>query len=137
MNRADLQQLSELRINEAKTLLDAGSYPGAYYLAGYAVECALKACIAKKTNQHDFPDKALVNSSYTHDLEKLLGVAGLAEAFEQDQKANPNLEAKWSYVKDWREESRYNATIGKNLARDLIDAISDPNGVLVWLKNRW
>jgi HEPN domain-containing protein len=30
-------------------LLEAGLYAGAYYLAGYAVECALKACIAKKT----------------------------------------------------------------------------------------
>jgi HEPN domain-containing protein len=51
MNRADLQQLAELRITEAKVLLDNGFYAGAYYLAGYAVECALKACIAKLTNR--------------------------------------------------------------------------------------
>ena len=43
----DLQDLAELRIKEARILLDAGSYPGAFYLAGYSVECALKACIAK------------------------------------------------------------------------------------------
>lgn len=57
MNRADLQNLAELRINEAKLLLDRGFYQGAYYVAGYAIECALKACIAKKTQQFDFPEK--------------------------------------------------------------------------------
>jgi HEPN domain-containing protein len=40
MNRADFQKLAELRIREAKVLLDSKHYEGAYYLAGYAVECA-------------------------------------------------------------------------------------------------
>jgi HEPN domain-containing protein len=77
MNRLDFQKLAELRLLEAEVLLDAGKYEGAYYLCGYAVECALKACIAKLTKEHDFPDKATVNDSYTHDLGKLLGVSGL------------------------------------------------------------
>jgi hypothetical protein len=47
MNRNDLQNLSRLREKEAKVLLDNGCFAGAYYLLGYAVECALKACIAK------------------------------------------------------------------------------------------
>jgi HEPN domain-containing protein len=51
MNRTDLQQLAELRIKEARILLDGDSYSGAYYLAGYAIECALKACIAKRTKE--------------------------------------------------------------------------------------
>jgi HEPN domain-containing protein len=68
MNRADFQQLSELRLREAQALLAAGLPDGAYYLAGYAVECALKACIAKRTREHDFADKKLVNDSHTHDL---------------------------------------------------------------------
>lgn len=45
MNRVDFRQLAGLRIAEAKVLLDNNLYAGAYYLAGYAVECALKACI--------------------------------------------------------------------------------------------
>jgi len=45
---------------------------GAYYLAGYAVECALKACIAKKTQRHEFPDKRRVDASHTHNLIQLL-----------------------------------------------------------------
>jgi len=43
MNRVDLQQLAELRLKESKALFAAGFPEGAYYLAGYAVECALKA----------------------------------------------------------------------------------------------
>ena len=46
MNRADFQRLADVRIDEAGVLLAAGRWSGAYYLAGYAVECALKACIA-------------------------------------------------------------------------------------------
>jgi len=38
-------------------LLRLGLFDGAYYLAGYAVECALKACIAKGTQRFEFPDK--------------------------------------------------------------------------------
>jgi hypothetical protein len=57
VNRTQLQQLAEERVRDAEALLNAGQWSGAYYLAGYAVEFALKACIAKLTNQHDFPDK--------------------------------------------------------------------------------
>jgi hypothetical protein len=43
MNRSDLQQLTEMRIRESGILLTGAESSGAYYLAGYAVECALKA----------------------------------------------------------------------------------------------
>ncbi len=55
MNRADFKRLSNLRVREAKVLLDKGLFAGAYYLAGYAVECAMKARIAGQTRRHDFP----------------------------------------------------------------------------------
>src|SRR5439155_18484686 len=65
MNRADFHKLTEIRMREAKVLLARKCYEGAYYLAGYAVECALKACIAKRTQAHDFPPKPdLVRSFY-------------------------------------------------------------------------
>ncbi len=75
MNRADLQKLSNIRIREAKILFSAGEYSGAYYLAGYAVECALKACIAKSVQRYDFPDKSLAQKSFVHDLGDLLRLA--------------------------------------------------------------
>jgi HEPN domain-containing protein len=53
MNRTDFQELAEERLEDARPLLDAGRFSGAYYLAGYAVECALQACIARLTNQEE------------------------------------------------------------------------------------
>ena len=47
MDRRDLQALSKARLIEAKALLKLGLTDGACYLAGYTVECAIKACIAK------------------------------------------------------------------------------------------
>jgi HEPN domain-containing protein len=49
MTRRDFQALSATRLREARALLKTGNPEGAYYLAGYAIECALKACVAKKT----------------------------------------------------------------------------------------
>ena len=41
MNRSDLQKLAEIRVQDSEVLLGACRWAGAYYLAGYAVECAL------------------------------------------------------------------------------------------------
>jgi hypothetical protein len=60
-------------------LLQAGCYEGAYYLLGYVVECALKACIAKTIKEHEFPDKTLlkeINKLYGHKFTDLIGLAG-------------------------------------------------------------
>ena len=51
MNRLEFQQLAEVRVREAEALLAVGLWDGAYYLAGYAVECALKACILRLVEQ--------------------------------------------------------------------------------------
>ena len=40
MNRPQFQNVTKLRVKEARVLLDAAQYAGAYYLIGYAVECA-------------------------------------------------------------------------------------------------
>jgi hypothetical protein len=93
MNRIDLQELSEIRIRESRALLDAGFSDGAYYLAGYAVECALKACIAKRTQEHDFPDKKLVNDSHTHNLKTLLQLAELKTEMDAAIDVDPGMES--------------------------------------------
>ena len=51
----ELRALAELRIREAEILFAAGGSDGAYYLAGYAIECDLKSWIAGKTRENDFP----------------------------------------------------------------------------------
>lgn len=137
MKRRDFQNISRIRINEAHTLLNAGHYPGAYYLMGYAVECALKACVARQVNRHDFPDKSLAYEAFTHDLEKLVRVAGLAPIFSADRRANPALELNWAVVKDWKESSRYELSITGAMARELYSACIGRNGVLPWIRRRW
>ncbi len=77
MKRQDFQELATIRLKEARVLLEARCWEGAYYLGGYVVECALKACIAKQTEQYDFPDKKRVNDSHTHDLQELIRVGQL------------------------------------------------------------
>jgi HEPN domain-containing protein len=58
VNRAELQRLTRDRIRDAKALLTAGRWSGAYYLAGYAVECGLKACIIVQLMKTDqFPER--------------------------------------------------------------------------------
>jgi HEPN domain-containing protein len=74
VDRKRLRELALTRLREARVLLEAGEPSGAYYLAGYAVECGLKACIAKQVRRHEFPDKATVNKSHTHSLPQLVGV---------------------------------------------------------------
>lgn len=92
MNRRDLQILADLRLVDAKILIDGSRFSGAYYLLGYAVECALKACIAKQIKEHDFPDKQLVLDSYTHNLEKLLRISGVKLMFDSLIKTNQSFE---------------------------------------------
>jgi len=138
MNRSDLQRLADLRIREAKVLLDNDYYQGAYYLAGYAVECALKACIAKETKEYDFPDKKLAKSSYTHDLTELLGISRLTEKMKDAKSQNKTLETYWAVVVTWNEDARYEIARSKEATADLYEAITDPaDGLLAWLKNWW
>lgn len=136
MNRADLQQLAETRLREAKVLLDAGEWPGAYYLCGYSMECALKAVVAGQVKQGDFPDKKLADAVYTHDLVKLRGLAGLGDDVPHGQ-VSPRQNVNWLVAKDWRETSRYE-TRSESEARSLYEAVSDPtDGVLPWLRTHW
>ena len=91
MNRETLQQISRQRKREAAALFGAGLYPGAFYLAGYAIECALKACIAKQTKKHDCPNRRLATEAWTHDLEKLVQLAGIGPDLDKDMKASSAL----------------------------------------------
>jgi hypothetical protein len=97
----------------------------------------LKACIAKLTNQHDFPDKELALKSYTHKIEVLLEIAGLLLQRKNDAAANPALGRHWQRVKDWDEKARYQLWTERQ-ARDLFHAVTDTtNGVLPWVKRNW
>lgn len=135
MNKNDLITLAGIRVKEAKALLSAGHYDGAYYLAGYAMECAIKACIAGKIRSNVVPDKNFAQNFYHHDLEKLLRTAGLWSQFDADLKTKPALAVNWAVVKDWNESSRYGHGRSKAQAVDLVNAIvARKVGILGWVK---
>lgn len=136
MNRDKFQNIAFLRLKEAEKSLEYKFYSGAYYLAGYCVECALKACIAKNTKQYDFPLKNTKNI-YTHELSTLIGSSGLQTKLDADCKMNVEFASNWNTVQDWSEKSRYEV-VEQARAVDMIKAISDKeNGVLKWIKQYW
>jgi hypothetical protein len=106
---------------------------GAYYLAGYSIECALKACIAKATERHDFPDKRKAEASHTHNFRELLKVAELEKARTDEAKRDAAFRDNWDLVQWWSERSRYNTTSAEQ-ARGMVDR---NHGVLRWLKRYW
>lgn len=141
MNRAEFQQLSDVRLREAEALLAAGLWDGAYYLAGYAVECGLKACILARLERDGavviFEDKKFSEKCWTHKLDDLLVLAGLEAARDVEASANPNFATYWRQVVKWKEDARYRRN-SKPDAEDLYRAISDTqDGVLRWMRLQW
>lgn len=134
--KAEFQVLAEQRLLEAKALLDLEKWDGAYYLAGYAVELALKACIIKMLMATDaFPKKKF--DCYIHDISKLVELAKLDDALKKETAADSDFQSNWAIAKDWSEESRYHR-FNKAEAESLYKAIADgEHGVLSWIKTQW
>jgi hypothetical protein len=137
MNSSDLQKLSAIRLEEARSLLRNKHYAGAYYLAGYSIECALKACIAAKTKATDFPPKPdTVRDYYKHDLVALVRAAELKDKLDARCKVSSRFKANWEVVRGWTEQIRYETNIDSGTARMMLKAIGDSrNGVLRWMKS--
>ena len=137
MDRRDLQRLSTVRLKEARALLSLGLCDGAYYLAGYAVECAIKASIAKGTQRYEFPDKRKVESSHSHNLRELIKVAGLEDARLEQAGKDPDFRTNWDVVEHWSEQSRYRSHHPES-AQALLEAVGDRrHGVISWIKLHW
>jgi len=137
VNRKELQELARTRLLEAKSLLRAGFPDGAYYLAGYSVECGLKACIAKRTRRYDFPDRKNVDASHTHNLKELVRIANLESIRLEQTERNPLFLGNWDLVQQWSEQSRYRRH-ERSSAAALVDAVGSlRNGVLPWIKRHW
>jgi HEPN domain-containing protein len=138
LSRAVLQKLADRYASDARLLLDQGRWSSAYYLAGYTVECALKACIAKQIREHEFPDLKFVKDAHTHDLGNLLRQSGLQPAHKEQCLQNPNFRDYWvNAVAKWTVESRYeNPT--EPMAQEIVAAVDDTkDSVLLWLKKQW
>ncbi len=113
-------------------------YAAAYYLCGYAVECGLKACIARQIRRHEFPPSSRFSSDvYTHDLSRLVTLAGLTDSLASQITASPGFESNWLVVKNWSEHSRYESRTRRE-AEDLLAAVTQsPDGVMEWIRSYW
>ena len=138
MDRRDFQSLARARAREAGVLLASRQYSGAYYLSGYAVEFALKACIAKQTRASEFPPRPdEVRRIYSHNFDQLLLAAHLIEALTEATALDSHLNENWRRAKDWTEESRYEKWPRDESYR-LYTAITEQrHGVLAWLTQYW
>lgn len=131
-SQSDFEKLMVLRLNEAELLLRHRDWDGAYYLAGYAVEFALKIrVIAQLMKSNSFPDKKLAENFYKHELTLLRKLAELDDEMDNDVAVSPQ----WDIVKDWSEQTRYMVGKSEKEATDLYEAIE--KGVLPWIKARW
>ncbi|SFG03163.1 hypothetical protein SAMN05518865_107209 [Duganella sp. CF458] len=138
MNRIELHDLTRMRINEGKSLLDAELYAGSYYLSGYAVECGLKAAIAKQQGRNEFPDKRLANECNTHNLRTLVRLAGLQLELEEEIRSSAAFAENWSVVRKWSEIARYEVNVPAQTARCMYVACAGHlKGVLPWIQKHW
>jgi hypothetical protein len=112
-------------------------------MSGYAVECGLKACLLRYLVESSalFGEPGYLKKladCWTHELVKLVNLAGLDAAFGAARGANPSLDGYWGVVKDWKETSRYDETRPEGEARAMFEAVSHkPDGVFLWIQTRW
>lgn len=133
----DLQAIALSKSEDAVLLLHHGRFSNAYYLAGYAVEIALKACIALRFRAEHLPDRRLVNAIHTHNVNELLFHSGLKDLLDQKLQDDPRFEDNWTQVCGWSPDSRY-SSVGALTAQAMVQAVSDPQrGILEWIKEYW
>lgn len=137
VSRSDLQLLARSKFGDAKFLLRYGRHSNAYYLAGYAVEFALKAVVARQMERHVLPDPRFIRDVYQHDLERLVGLARLRIELDAARRNNARLNANSAIVSDWNVESRYEL-INRVRSRAMVKAVGEPSsGVFRWLQQHW
>jgi hypothetical protein len=140
VTRLEWRRTAESRLRDADALLKARRWSAAYYLAGYAVECGLKACVVARLRKDlavVFRDRRFSDKCWTHDYNELLVLADLKARCDADTAVNEGLRDNWKVVKIWRETARYERT-SRGEAEKLYQAITDPvNGVLPWIRNHW
>lgn len=136
--RSTLQLLADMRIREARILLRAKEYAGAYHIAGFSVECGLKARIAKSCKRYEFPDLEQAKNAWVHKLPSLMKLSGLLVQFNADLATRPALKSNWDQVQLWLPEVRYSTSVRRQEAIDFCLAVDDPtDGVLTWIRGYW
>jgi hypothetical protein len=98
---SDFEQTALDRFEDAKCLLENSRFDGAVYLAGYAIEIALKVRLCKENGFTEFPGKhdKIYHKWFSHNLAKLEELSNL--------NLTTNYLAEWSVIQRWTVELRY------------------------------
>jgi HEPN domain-containing protein len=124
-------------IKSARTLLGESHYSAAYHLAGLAVECALKAKVAKAFKAQTWPDRQFVSEIFHHDLAKLVRQADLELERQAEELRSPPFRAYWNTVRAWTVESRYKEWSPAE-AKDMVESAGrNGTGVVAWIRRHW
>ncbi len=125
LTKKDLETLADTRLGDARYLFSGARFSAAYYLAGYAVELGIKACIADVFQADVIPDKSFVNAIHTHKLDELLGLAGVRKQLQDEMRTNGVPAAAWGVASKWTETSRYEMW-DQFAAASMISEVGDP-----------
>ncbi|MBN1584924.1 HEPN domain-containing protein [Candidatus Uhrbacteria bacterium] len=84
-DQKELKRIAKMRLRTAKILIDGKDWDAAWYMMGYALECALKAVVCKTLHLSKYPkqvDGADKSSFFmTHRFDRLQVVSGLCDLF--------------------------------------------------------
>lgn len=130
IRRAAILRRATKWVKDPQVLLAGRRYEGAYYLCGYAVELALKACICRTLGWAEFPETTNefkgLTSLKTHDLRILLRLSG------RERRVKKYHFADWSVVVEWSPEMRYRPPqpVRKAHAQHMLESAQKIAGVL-------
>jgi HEPN domain-containing protein len=127
------------RLEDAEALLEKRRWRAAMYLAGYAIECKLKAKLMKKYECDNLKElgkllreKAKIQEPddiYTHSLHMLLRITDRLDALRSDAK----MWKQFAAVNAWLPAWRYTASQSdQDEATDFVEAARD---VTRWIEN--
>jgi hypothetical protein len=140
----EINEVADMRLEEAEVLSAANKLNGSLYLAGYSFELYLKAKIAERLNIPDLFHEQFKGANYTlglsmekssefrkffmvHEYGKLFLLSGLVKKFDQDKAQEPELMKSWTCVCDikWSEALRYanNPGLTSDQVNDFISSI--------------
>lgn len=130
---------SKHRLDDARALLNAVRWRGAMYMAGYAVECLLKAKLMRKFDRRNLSELedelqrrgmlAAQATVFTHHLEALLGMAQGLDRL----RGNRTLWQQFNRVNRWIPAWRYSPNLSsRDEAEDFFEAVEQ---VLHWVEN--
>ena len=130
---------SKHRLNDAQELLKTARWRGAMYMAGYSIECLLKAKLMDMYNcrnlyqlEDELQRRGVLTTNatvFTHQLEPLLRLAGGLGRLKQ----NRRMWSLFNVVNRWVPAWRYTASLSnRKEAEGFLEAVKK---ILDWIEN--